>query len=89
MVSKFGNDTPQFRAVSSKMLSTFVMTMRGTPYNFNGDEIGMVNIRFDNIDDYNDVDTRNKYEQIKNAGGDLKAFLENKKQTSRSLFFVF
>ena len=65
------------------MLSTFVMTMRGTPYNFNGDEIGMVNIRFDNIEDYNDVDTRNKYEQIKNAGGDLKAFLENKKQTSR------
>ena len=83
MVSKFGNDTPQFRAVSSKMLSTFVMTMRGTPYNFNGDEIGMVNIRFDNIEDYNDVDTRNKYEQLKNAGGDLKAFLENKKQTSR------
>ena len=83
MVSKFGNDSPQFRAISSKMLSTFVMTMRGTPYNFNGDEIGMVNIRFDNIDDYNDVDTRNKYEQLKNAGGDLKAFLENKKQTSR------
>jgi oligo-1,6-glucosidase len=43
----------------------------------------MVNIRFDNIEDYNDVDTRNKYEQLKNAGGDLKAFLENKKQTSR------
>jgi oligo-1,6-glucosidase len=83
MVSKFGNDTPQFRAISSKMLSTFVMTMRGTPYNFNGDEIGMINIRFDNIEDYNDVDTRNKYEQLKNAGGDLKAFLENKKQTSR------
>jgi oligo-1,6-glucosidase len=59
------------------------MTMRGTPYNFNGDEIGMVNIRFDNIEDYNDVDTRNKYEQLKNSGGDLKAFLENKKQTSR------
>ena len=59
------------------------MTMRGTPYNFNGDEIGMINIRFDNIEDYNDVDTRNKYEQLKNAGGDLKAFLENKKQTSR------
>ncbi|TRX42403.1 glycoside hydrolase family 13 protein [Flavobacterium restrictum] len=83
MVSKFGNDTPQFRAISSKMLSTFVMTMRGTPFYFNGDELGMVNIRFDNIVDYNDVDTRNKYEQIKNAGGDLKAYLENKKQTSR------
>lgn len=83
MVSKFGNDSPQFRAISSKMLSTFVMTMRGTPYNYNGDEIGMINIRFDKISDYNDVDTRNKYEQLKNAGGDLNAFLENKKQTSR------
>nr|WP_315166390.1 alpha-glucosidase [uncultured Flavobacterium sp.] len=83
MVSKFGNDTPQFRAISSKMLSTFVLTMRGTPYNYYGDELGMVNIRFDNIEDYNDVETRNKYEQIKSAGGDLKAYLENRKQTSR------
>jgi oligo-1,6-glucosidase len=83
MVSKFGNDSSQFREISSKMLSTFVMTMRGTPFYYNGDELGMVNIRFDNINDYNDVQTRNKYIQLKNSGGDLKAYLENQKQTSR------
>ena len=83
MVSKFGNDSAQFREPSSKLLSTFVLTMRGTPFYYNGDELGMSNIRFDNIDDYNDVDTRNKYQFLKNTGGDLKAFIENKKQTSR------
>lgn len=83
MVSKFGNDTPKFREISSKMLSTFVMTMRGTSFYYNGDELGMSNIRFDNIEDYNDVDTRNKYEHLKENGGDLKAFLEGQKQTSR------
>lgn len=83
MVSKFGNDTPKFREISSKMLSTFVMTMRGTPYYYYGDELGMTNIRFDSIEDYRDVDTRNKYIGLKNKGGDLKAFLEEQKQTSR------
>ncbi|MFV8325048.1 alpha-glucosidase [Flavobacterium sp. ZS1P14] len=83
MVSKFGNDTPEFREVSSKMLSTFIMTMRGTPYYYYGDELGMVNIRFSSIDDYHDVDTRNKYIGLKNKGGDLNAFLEGQKQTSR------
>ena len=83
MVSKFGNDTPEYREISSKMLTTFVMTMRGTTFYYNGDELGMSNIRFDNIDDYNDVDTRNAYFGLKQKGGDLAAFLEDKKQTSR------
>lgn len=83
MVSKFGNDTPEFREISSKMLSTFVMTMRGTPYYYYGDELGMDNIRFNSIEDYKDVDTRNKYIGLKNKGGDLQAFLEQQKQTSR------
>jgi oligo-1,6-glucosidase len=83
MVSKFGNDAPEFRELCSKMLSTFVITMRGTPYYFQGDELGMVNIRFDNIDDYNDIDTKNKYIALQNENGDLKAFLEEQKQASR------
>ena len=83
MVSKFGNDTPEFRTISSKMLSTFLMTMRGTPYYYNGDELGMDNIRFNSIDDYHDLDTRNKYSALQNKGGDLKAFLEGEKQTAR------
>ncbi|MEY3500543.1 MAG: hypothetical protein RL308_2212 [Bacteroidota bacterium] len=83
MVSKFGNDSSEFREISSKMLSTFVLTMRGTPFYYNGDELGMTNIRFNNIEDYKDVDTRNRYIGLKNKGGDLKAFLEGQKQTSR------
>tara|TARA_R110000868_G_scaffold15373_6_gene70035 strand:- start:9979 stop:11721 length:1743 start_codon:yes stop_codon:yes gene_type:complete len=83
MVSKFGNETPEFRELSSKMLTTFIYTMRGTPYYYMGDEIGMTNIRFESINDYNDVDTRNKYTNLKNKGGDTLAFLEEQKQVSR------
>jgi oligo-1,6-glucosidase len=79
MVSKFGNETPEFRAISSKMLSTFVLTMRVMSFYYFGDELGMVNIRLNNIEDYNDVDTRNKYEGLKEKGGDLNAFLELRK----------
>jgi oligo-1,6-glucosidase len=57
--------------------------MRGTPYYFQGDELGMINIRFDTIDDYNDIDTKNKYIALQNENGDLKAFLEEQKQASR------
>jgi len=83
MVSKFGNDTREFREVSSKMLSTFVFTMRGTPFYLQGDELGMTNIRFDSIEDYNDVEAKNQYAKLVEIGGDTKAFLEDKKQTSR------
>lgn len=83
MVSKFGNDSREFRAICSKMLTTFVLTMRGTAYYFQGDELGMVNIRFDSISDYNDIDTINKYEFIKSQHGDLEGFLEEQKQASR------
>jgi len=83
MVSHWGNDSPEFRAVSSKMLTTFIMTMRGTPYYYNGDEIGMKNIGFDKITDYRDIGTINKYKETINKGGDPKAFLEEAKRTSR------
>lgn len=76
LVSRFGNDSPEFREVSSKMLTTFLMTMRGTPYYYFGDELGMTNIRFDKIEDYKDMPTLNEYQHQKNIGGDLKQFME-------------
>ncbi len=76
LVSRFGNDSPEFRAVSSKMLSTFLMTMRGTPYYYNGDELGMTNAGFSTIDDYRDVQTLNEYQRQKNIGADLPAYLK-------------
>lgn len=83
LVSRFGNDSPEFREVSSKMLSTFLMTMRGTPYYYNGDELGMTNIRFDEIEDYRDVSLLNEYRHQQNIGGDIPAFLTEAKFSSR------
>lgn len=77
MVSRFGNDTPAFRESSSKMLSTFIMTMRGTPYYYYGDELGMTNIRFTRIEDYRDKPTFNEYTYLKNKGVDEKEILAN------------
>ena len=83
MVTRFGNDAPEYRDLSSKMLTTFIMTMRGTPYYYNGDELAMTNIRFETIDDYHDVAGRNEYEYQKKNGGDLKKLLEDMKLGSR------
>ena len=60
-VSKFGNDAPAFREASAKMLYTFLLTQKVTPYLYNGDEIGMTNIRFKKIEEYNDLQARNQY----------------------------
>ena len=83
MVTRWGNDSPEFRKLSSKMLTTFLMTMRATPYYYNGDELGMDNVKFNKIEDYRDVETINMYQQIKNKDGDLKAFLEAQKLMAR------
>lgn len=83
MVSRFGNDSPAFRELSSKMLTTFIMTMRGTPYYYYGDELGMTNAGFNKIEDYRDVQTLNEYQHEKNIGADLKEYLKRKAFESR------
>ena len=59
------------------------MTMRGTPYCYYGDELGMTNIRFDKIEDYKDMPTLNEYQHQKNIGGNIKKFMENIKFSCR------
>lgn len=83
MVSRWGNDAAEFREVSSKMLTTFLLTMRGTPYYYFGDELGMTNIRFDNIEDYRDIMTINLYKLIETEGGDLDEFMWSQKIIGR------
>ncbi len=83
MVTRFGNDSAPYRALSSEMLTTFIMTMRGTPFYYNGDELGMTNIRFNSINDYKDVQTRNEYQYVKNNGGDTTAYIQRKAFESR------
>jgi oligo-1,6-glucosidase len=81
MLTRWGNDTPEFRERSSKLLTTFILSMSGTPYYYYGDEIGMNNIKFDKVEDYNDIELLTNYAQAK--GGDLKRFLEGMKISSR------
>ena len=79
MVTRWGNDAPEYREASSKMLTTFLLSMRGTPYYYYGDELGMTNIKFNNITDYKDIEIMAEYGKVKNAGGDLVAFIESQK----------
>lgn len=76
LVSRFGNDRPEFRDLSSKMLTTFLLSMRGTPYYYFGDELAMTNAGFEKIEDYRDMPTLNEYQHQKNIGGDLKKYME-------------
>lgn len=82
-VSRWGNDSEEHWHNSATMLQTFLLTMRGTPYFYFGDEIGMTNVRFDEISDYRDINTLNRYELLKKEGIDLKDFIENEKEASR------
>lgn len=82
-VSRWGNDSPEHWHNSATMLHTFLLTMKGTPYFYYGDELGMSNIRFDFIDDYQDINTLNRYELLKQQGVDLNTFIENEKEASR------
>ncbi|MBP2000928.1 oligo-1,6-glucosidase [Paenibacillus shirakamiensis] len=66
-VSRFGNDL-QCRIPSAKMLATFLLTLEGTPYIYQGEEIGMTNPAFDSIDDYRDVETLNFYHEKRDQG---------------------
>jgi oligo-1,6-glucosidase len=83
MVSRWGDDSPAFHTLSSKLLFTFLLTMRATPFIYNGDELGMSNIRFTGIDQYRDIETRLMYEKIKASNGDTAAFLKDQQLTAR------
>jgi len=83
MVTRWGNDAPEFRALSSKMLTTFLLSMRATPYYYFGDELGMNNIKFDNIEDYRDIETLTRYKFLQNTGGDINELIESQKISAR------
>lgn len=61
-VSRFGDDG-KYRVESAKMLATFTMLLQGTPYIYQGEEIGMTNVAFETIEDYRDVETLNWYRE--------------------------
>ena len=82
MVSRFGNDT-KYRKQSAKMLATLIHTFQGTPYIYQGEEIGMTNIDFNNIQDYRDIETHNYYKEKLEEGIDEEELIDRIKLTSR------
>lgn len=67
IVSRWGNDR-EYRVESAKMLATLLHGMKGTPYIYQGEEIGMTNAAFQSIEDYIDIETQNIYKERISAG---------------------
>ena len=82
IVSRFGNDK-KYRNQSAKLLATLLMTLRGTPYVYQGDEIGMTNIKYPSIDYYDDIETRNAWKEAEEQGKDMDIFLKAVHKQSR------
>jgi oligo-1,6-glucosidase len=74
-VSRFGDDDPQYRDRSAKALALVLHLHRGTPYVYQGDEIGMTNVAFGSIDDYRDIESLNHYATAIAAGAQPTAVL--------------
>ncbi len=62
-VSRFGDDRPQYREVSAKMLATCLHMLQGTPYIYQGEELGMTNYPFQSPDDFRDIESINAYKE--------------------------
>ena len=76
IVSRWGNDK-EYRTESAKMLATILHGMQGTPYIYQGEELGMTNVRFDHIDQYQDIEIRNMYRERLAKGYEEKEIMES------------
>jgi oligo-1,6-glucosidase len=65
VVSRFGNDG-RYRVESAKMLATLLHMMKGTPYIYQGEELGMTNCEFASVHEFNDIESINSYYDLKN-----------------------
>lgn len=67
-VSRFGDDSPMYREVSAKMLATCLHMMKGTPYIYQGEELGMTNAYFSKLEDYRDIESINAFHEYTENG---------------------
>lgn len=74
-VTRFGDDG-EFRVQSAKMLATLLHMMKGTPYVFQGEELGMKNVHFDSVENYKDIETKYFYELMK-ENGESSSYINN------------
>ena len=81
-LSRFGNDR-EYRKEAAKMLATFTLSLSGTPYIYQGEEIGMTNVDFKNINEIKDVESINYYNEEIEKGSDPEKLLEKLNWMSR------
>lgn len=81
-VSKYGNDGA-YRVASAKALATVLHGMQGTPYVYQGEEIGMTNVAFESIEEYQDIETRNLYSERLEQGDSADALMTAIHKNSR------
>ena len=67
-VSRFGNDSPEYREVSAKMLVTCLHMMQGTPYVYQGEDLGMTNCPFETLEDLRDIESINAFHELTGCG---------------------
>ncbi|CEH35013.1 glycoside hydrolase family 13 protein [Romboutsia lituseburensis] len=77
IVSRWGNDSNEYRELSAKMLATVLHMQKGTPYIYQGEEIGMTNVKFDTIKDYKDIELLNMYKDRIANGYDEKEIMKS------------
>jgi trehalose-6-phosphate hydrolase len=82
IVSRYGDDG-KYHKESAKMLATAIHLMQGTPYIYQGEEIGMTDPKFERIDDYRDVESLNMYHILQAQGKSEQEVLEILKRKSR------
>jgi len=82
-INRYGSDKPAFKDYSAKLLNTFILSMRGTPYTYYGDELGMTNIGFTKIEQYKDIAAINGYKKAATDGEDLDLYLQKLNLLSR------
>ncbi|WP_138263414.1 glycoside hydrolase family 13 protein [[Clostridium] hylemonae] len=68
IVSRFGDDRPAYRELSAKMLATCLHMMQGTPYIYQGEELGMTNAPFETLEDFRDIESINAYHEFVQSG---------------------
>jgi oligo-1,6-glucosidase len=84
VVSRFGDDTPQYRVASAKALATMLLTLKGTPFIYQGDELGMTNYPFTKIEEFDDIQVKNAYKaEILTGQAGIAEYIDNLRQTSR------
>ncbi len=82
-VSRYGNDSPEHRVASAKALATVLHLHRGTPYVYQGDELGMTNGVFERVEDFRDLDSLNQYQAGIGRGVDHDRVMSGLRRKSR------